>query len=151
MIVIMRRALVRIDIRKMFHSLQLNAKLINFAFYMSVGIFHTWLTKLTNDRNNNRKVGRHYNDVIMSTMASQVTSLAIVYSTVYSGADQRKPQSSASLAFVRGIHRWIPRTNGQLRGKCFHLMTSWYYRVVYSISNQMLQFLAAKSCFCLPM
>ena len=48
----------------------------------------------------------HYNDVIMGTMASQVTSLAIVYSTVYSGADQRKHQCSASLAFVRGIHRW---------------------------------------------
>ena len=49
----------------------------------------------------------HYNDVIMSTMASQITSLAIVYSAVffYSGADQRKHQSSASLAFVRGIHR----------------------------------------------
>ena len=38
-------------------------------------------------------------------MASQITSLTIVYSTVYSGADQRKHQSSASLAFVRGIHR----------------------------------------------
>ena len=48
----------------------------------------------------------HYNDVIMSTMASQITSLTIVYSTAYSGADQRKHQSSASLAFVRGIHRW---------------------------------------------
>ena len=48
----------------------------------------------------------HYNDVIMSAMASQSTSLAIVYSTVYSGADQRKHQSSASLAYVRGIHRW---------------------------------------------
>ena len=47
----------------------------------------------------------HYNDVIMSTMASQITSLTIVYSTIYSGADQRKYQSSASLAFVRGIHR----------------------------------------------
>ena len=45
-------------------------------------------------------------DVIMGAMASQITSLAIVYSTVYSGADQRKHQSSASLAFVRGIHRW---------------------------------------------
>ena len=42
----------------------------------------------------------------MSMMASQITSLTIVYSTVYSGADQRKYQSSASLAFVRGIHRW---------------------------------------------
>ena len=48
----------------------------------------------------------HYSDVIMGTMASQITSLTIVYSTVYSGADQRKHQSSASLAFVWGIHRW---------------------------------------------
>ena len=42
----------------------------------------------------------------MRAMASQITSLTIVYSTVYSGANQRKHQSSASLAFVRGIHRW---------------------------------------------
>ena len=48
----------------------------------------------------------HYSDVIMDTVASQITSLSIVYSTVYSGADQRKHQSSASLAFVRGTHRW---------------------------------------------
>ena len=41
----------------------------------------------------------------MSTMASQITSITIVYSAVYSGTDQRKHQSSASLAFVRGIHR----------------------------------------------
>ena len=42
----------------------------------------------------------------MSAMASQITGFTIVYSSVYSGADQRKHQSSASLAFVRGIHRW---------------------------------------------
>ena len=48
----------------------------------------------------------HYNDVIMGAIASKITSLTIVYSTVYSDADQRKHQSSASLAFVRGIHRW---------------------------------------------
>ena len=48
----------------------------------------------------------HYIDVIMSSTASQITSLTIVYSNVYSGADQRKHQSSASLASVRGIHRW---------------------------------------------
>ena len=41
----------------------------------------------------------------MGEVASQITSLTIVYSTVYSDADQRKYQSSASLAFVRGIHR----------------------------------------------
>ena len=68
----------------------------------------------------------HYCDAIMGTVASQITSLTIVYTTVYSDADQSKQQSSASLAFVWGIHRdrWIPRTKGQLRGKCFHLMTS---------------------------
>ena len=47
----------------------------------------------------------HYNDVIMDPIASQITSLTIAYSVVYSDADQRKHQSSASLAFVRGIHR----------------------------------------------
>ena len=59
------------------------------------------------------KTSAHYSDVIMIAMASQIISLTIVNSTVYSGADQREHQSSASLAFV-----------GQLRGKCFHLMTS---------------------------
>ena len=47
----------------------------------------------------------HYNDVIMGAITTQITSLAIVYSIVYSDADQRKHLSSASLAFVRGIHR----------------------------------------------
>ena len=57
----------------------------------------------------------HYNDVIMSNMASQITSLPIVYLTVYSGADQRTHQSSASLAFVWGIHRWP--VNSQHKGR----------------------------------
>ena len=51
-----------------------------------------------------RAPSNHYDDVLMSAMACQITNLTIVYSTVYSGADQRKRQSSASLAFVRGIH-----------------------------------------------
>ena len=38
----------------------------------------------------------------MGAIASQITSLTIVYSTVYSDADERKHQSAASLAFVRG-------------------------------------------------
>ena len=58
--------------------------------------------------------GFHYDDVIMSAIASQITSLTIVYSTVYPGADQSKHQSSTSLAFVWGIqqrpvnspHKW---------------------------------------------
>ena len=47
----------------------------------------------------------HYDAVKMGAIASQITSLAIVYPTVYSGADQSKHQRSASLAFVWGIHR----------------------------------------------
>ena len=47
----------------------------------------------------------YYNDVKMSAMASQITSLTNVCSTGYSGADQGKHQSSASLAFMQGIHR----------------------------------------------
>ena len=54
--------------------------------------FHIWISK-------------HYGDVIMDEIASQITSLTIVYSTVYSDADQRKHQSPPSLAFVREIHR----------------------------------------------
>ena len=40
----------------------------------------------------------HYNDVIMGTIASQITSLTIVHSTFYSDADQRNHQNSASNA-----------------------------------------------------
>ena len=47
----------------------------------------------------------HYNDVIMGVVATQITSLTIVYSTVESDPDRRKHQNSTSLAFVRGIHR----------------------------------------------
>ena len=60
----------------------------------------------------------HNNGVIMSAMASQITSLTIVYSIVYSGTDQRKHCGE-----LIG-NRWISRTNGQWRGTCFHLMTS---------------------------
>ena len=63
---------------------------------------------------------KHPNDVIMSAMASQITSLTIVYSTLYSGADQRKHQSSAPLAFVRGIHRWP--ANSQHKGPVMRKM-----------------------------
>ena len=48
----------------------------------------------------------HYTEVIMSVMGSQITGVSIVYSIVCSGTDQRKYQSSVSLAFVRGIHQW---------------------------------------------
>ena len=62
----------------------------------------------------------------MCEMASQTTCVSIVCSTVSSGTDQRKHQISASLALVRGIHRWpvdSPQKEPVTR-KCFHLMTS---------------------------
>ena len=58
-----------------------------------------------------REKSCYYYDVIMGAMASQITSLTIIYSNGYSGADQRWHQSSASLAFVRGIPG--DATNGQ--------------------------------------
>ena len=63
----------------------------------------TLMQKVLVNQNNNTCF--HYGDVIMGAIVSQITSLTIVYSTVYSDADHRKHQSSASLAFVCGIHR----------------------------------------------
>ena len=70
----------------------------------------------------------HYSGVIMSMMAFQTTSVKFVCSAVC-WADQRKYQSSASLGFVSGIHRWLvdyPQ-KGQEDGTFFHLMTSSRY------------------------
>ena len=55
----------------------------------------------------------HYSDIIMTAMASQINAVTIYYSTDYLGTDKSKHQSSVSLAFVRGIHQWIPLTKGQ--------------------------------------
>ena len=68
----------------------------------------------------------HYSDVIMSVMASQITATRIDFSTIFSGVDQGKHQSSTSLAFVRGIHQWPVDSpyKGPVKWKIFHLMTS---------------------------
>ena len=62
----------------------------------------------------------HYSDVVMSAMASQITGL-IVCLNVCSVADQRKHQSSMSLVFVSGIHRWLVNSphNGPVTRKMF--------------------------------
>ena len=62
---------------------------------------------------------RHYCDLIMGAVASQITSRTIVKPTVHSGTDQRKHQSSASLAFVRGIHRWPMNSSHKVTRKMF--------------------------------
>ena len=89
--------------------------------------------------------GPHYGDVIMNAMAYQIISISIVCSTICSGADQRKHQSSASLAFVRGIH-WSPVDSphkGPVTRKCFHLMTSswatnllWHYILKFGLRSR---------------
>ena len=68
----------------------------------------------------------HYSDIIMSAVVSQITGVSVVYSTVCSGADQRKHQSSSSLAFVRGIHWWPVNSphKGPATRKNFYFMTS---------------------------
>ena len=68
----------------------------------------------------------HYGSIIMGAIASQITSLTIVYSTVYSDADQRKHQSSASLTFVWENHRGPVNSPDKWpeTWKFFHLMTS---------------------------
>ena len=73
----------------------------------------------------------HYSKVIMSTTASQIAGVWIVYSNVCSCADRRKCQCSASLAFVRGIYRWPVDTphKGLVTQKCFHLMSSLSFNV----------------------
>ena len=71
----------------------------------------------------------HYSDVIMSAMASIITSLTIVCTTVYSGADEKniKALRRWSLCGEFTDDRWIPHTKGQWWEICFHLMTSSWY------------------------
>ena len=90
---------------------------------------------------------------ILLVLTSKITSLTIVYSTVYSGADQRKHQSSASLAFVLGIHRWLVNSphKGPVTRKMFPfddvimkyaqctypcLTSHWRFRHLESLSQQ---------------
>ena len=71
----------------------------------------------------------HYCDVVMGVIASQITSLAIVHLTVYSDVDQRKHQSSASLAFVRGIHRWPDEFPAQMASNAENVSIWWRHHV----------------------
>ena len=92
-----------------------------------VVIFTTWHFPQHYSKSNINQ----YSDVIMTTMASQITSLAFVYSIVYSCADLRERQRSASLAFVRRIHRWPANfpNHGPVTRKMFSfddVIMQWY-------------------------
>ena len=77
----------------------------------------------------------------MGAIASQITSLTAVYSIVYWDADQRKHQSSASLAFVRGIHRGPVNSPHKwpVTRKMFQLMTSSWYNVMPCLTYTQIQ------------
>ena len=68
----------------------------------------------------------YYSDVMMDAVASQITSVSIVYSTVCSGTDKKIHQSSTSLAFVKGIHPSPVNSphKGPVTRQCLHLKTS---------------------------
>ena len=73
----------------------------------------------------------------MGAMASPITSITIFYSIVYSGTDKKtsKLRVTGPLCGEFTGDRWFPRTKGQLRGKCFHLMTSsWRARLLLFLS-----------------
>ena len=67
----------------------------------------------------------------MGVIASQITSLMIVYSTVYSDADQRKHQSSVSLAFVRGIHRDTVEFPAQMASNAENVSIWWRHHEIF--------------------
>ena len=64
---------------------------------------------------------------MLNVMVSQITSVTIVYSIVYSDADQRKLQSYASLAFVRGIHRQITGEFTEQRASNMENASIWWH------------------------
>ena len=78
---------------------------INFCFCIEHMVMPKWFQISTKWKFREHTLAPNYGDVIMGTIASQITSPTSVYSTVNSGADQSKHQSSASLAIVWGIHR----------------------------------------------
>ena len=104
------------------HMVILTVGILNFVnsynfFFFCISWWFLWCLQCTHVMCNNKFIFDHdisfafrpvhYIDITMSVMVSQITSLAIVCSGVYSGAYQRKHQSSTSLAFVWRIHQWL--------------------------------------------
>ena len=96
--------------------------------------------------NSHPSMSNHYSGIIMGVMTTQITSLTIVYSTVYSGTDQRKHQSPASLAFVRGIHR-CPVNSPHKRTSNAENVSTWWRHHVYNISRT--KYVCVLLCFVL--
>ena len=82
----------------------------------------------------------HHSDVIMSTMASQLTTTKIFRSIVYSGANQRNIKAPRHWPLWGELtcDRWIPQRKGQQRGTCFHLLTSSCKTQTWNVSSHSL-------------
>ena len=110
--------------------------------YKNMGIVFIW-TKRTVDLVNMLYLCGwvHYSDVVMGAMASQTTSLTILWSTVYSGADKKNINDAPRHWPLCGevtSDLWILRTNGQLCEKWFHLMMSSWTIYSYHKSHGLL-------------
>ena len=77
----------------------------------------------------------HYSDVIMSTMVSHFTGIRIVYSTVCSGAGQRKHQSSVSLAVCEGNSPVTGELPAQRASDAENFSIWWHHCGYCEISN----------------
>ena len=103
--------------------------LLNIRPVKFYGTFRNDTTRNT-DKDQPLQIPTHYSDVIMSRMASQITSVSTVCSILCSGAHQRNNQISASLAFVRRNHRWSVDSSHKrpVTRKSFHLLASSCYK-----------------------
>ena len=118
----------------LFQSISLIHKEIFWHGQFRVMTYYNWvLGTMAVPHQPPRKERSQYSDVIMSPMASQITSLTSVYSTVYSGADQRKHQHSASLAFVRDTDEFPAQkaSNAEMFPFDDVTMTSWQAMGLY--------------------
>ena len=86
-----------------------------------------------------KRICDNYSDVMKGVMASQITSLTIVYLTAYPDADQRKHQSSASLAFVRGIHQW-PGYPAHMASNAQNVSIWWRHQVMKELTGDLSRF-----------
>ena len=118
----------KVVIRKTHHASDQKVTIFQYAVLEIVSYTH-WHVSTA-------KFSFHYDDVIMSTIASQITSLTIVYSTVYSGADQSKHQSSASLTgFCVGNSPGTGEFPAQMASNAENVSIWWRHHAFKLLSN----------------
>ena len=105
-------------------------------FYLNPSGFSPVLTLRTMGKCTTTIHKNHYSGVIMGTVVSEITSLIVVYSTVYPTADQRKHQSNASLVFVRWIHQGAGEFPAQMASNAENVSLWWRHHDDDTISTK---------------